>query len=170
VCCSTPLGMRCQVRNLSHRCRRGRRRWPRRVVVVAGPNGRRALAWQGGYVSVVGAGIVAEREDVLVEGDVPRRDDAASGDVVAPVSSVVRRVPDEDARRRPRGKLVRRCRNQVGEASAAEHPELGVRRRYTEEESVGRRSSSSATWSPVDQVHRRGKGLRPERQWSCTMY
>ena len=39
--------------------------------------------------------VITKGEDVLVENDMPGRDDAAGGDVVASVTVVVRRVADE---------------------------------------------------------------------------
>ena len=73
---------------------RGERWWrARRVVLVV----RVVCAWRRLLCDTDVVNVVAEGEDVLVEDDVLRRDDAPGGDVVASVTVVIRRVADEDA-------------------------------------------------------------------------
>lgn len=62
----------------------------RHVIVDVGGWRRHARGWLGDVV---------EGEDTLVEEDVPGRDDAAGGEVVAAVPAVIHWISDEDTRR-----------------------------------------------------------------------
>jgi len=73
---------------------RGERRWQAWLVVLVD---RVVCAWRWLSCDADVVNMVAEGEDVLVEDDVSRRDDAPGGDVVASVTAVIRRVADEDA-------------------------------------------------------------------------
>ena len=148
--CAQPTRVKRQCRDQGWWRAHGRRR-ARRIVVVGVTPGV-----QGTWGSVRGVAGVAEREDVFVEGDVTRGDDASGGGVEAAVAPVISRVADEHARRRSGGELVRRCRDQVGEAPAPEHLELVISRRNTEEEGVGGGGAGSTARAPVNQVHCRG--------------
>jgi len=103
--CAQPTRVKRQCRDQGWWRAHGRRR-ARRIVVVGVTPGA-----QGTWGSVRGVAGVAEREDVFVEGDVTRGDDASGGGVEAAVAPVISRVADEHARRRSGGELVRRCRD-----------------------------------------------------------
>lgn len=160
--CALPTRVKRQCRDQGRWRAHGRR--ARRIVVVGVTPGA-----QGTCGSSRGVAGVAEREDVFVEDDVTRGDDASGGGVEAAVATVISRVPDEHARRRSGGEFVRRCRDQVGEAPAPEHLELVIRRWNTEEEGVGGGGAGCMARAPINQVHCRGQGLRLERQGSCTV-
>lgn len=98
-----------------------------------------------------------------------RCDDAAGGDVVAPVAAVIRRVAEEDTGGRPRGELVWCGGGDVGKAPAAEHTKLVVGGRNTEKHGVRRRVACGAARAAVDEVRCRGERLCPEFLWSCTV-
>lgn len=82
---------------------------------------------------------------------------------------MVGRIADEDARRGTGGELVAGRVDQVGEASAAEDPQLVVGWLHAEEDGVRRQVPGRTAWAPVDQVGGRGECFGPERQRSCTV-
>jgi hypothetical protein len=99
----------------------------------------------------------------------PRGDDAAGGEVVAAISVMIRRVPDEHIGRRTRAQLVRGGGGGVGVAAATEDTQVVVARWSAKKELVWRGRASRVTWTPVDEESRRGERLSPERQRSCTV-
>ena len=58
---------------------------------------------------------------------------------------------------------------EVGEAATPEDTKLVVGRIDAEEEGERRGGAGGATWTPVDEVCRRGQCLSPERQRCCAM-
>jgi hypothetical protein len=100
---------------------------------------------------------------------VARGVDAARGDVVAAIATMVVGVAEEDARHGARAEFVRGRWCEVGVAEAAEDAELVVEGWGAEEELVWRHGSSGAARAPVDDVRRRVQGLRPKRRGSCTL-
>ncbi|EAY97655.1 hypothetical protein OsI_19577 [Oryza sativa Indica Group] len=82
---------------------------------------------------------------------------------------MVSRVADEDARQGSRAELVRRCRDGVGVAEAAEHAKMIVRRGSAEQQLVRREGARGAAWPSVDQMRRRLQGFSPKRQRSSAV-
>jgi hypothetical protein len=110
-----------------------------------------------------------EREPVLHECDVARRVDAAGGDVVAAIATMVHRVSDEDARHGSMAELVCCCRRHVGVAEAAEGSQRVVAWRGTEEQVVRCDRASGTALTAINEERRRVERLNPEVQRSCTV-
>lgn len=97
------------------------------------------------------------------------RDDAFGGEVVAPKTLMVSRVPNEHASRGPGTQLVGRRRGEVGVAQRTEDAEAAVVWGAAEEQLKWSGGAGRRTGASVDQIRCRGQCLGPERRRSCTV-
>jgi hypothetical protein len=106
---------------------------------------------------------VAEREHVFHEGNMLRRVDTSSDDVVAAITTMIDGVPNEHTRHRARAEFVCCCSRRVGVAEAPKGAELVVVWWCAEQQVMRRDGARSTTWPPVDKKRRRVQSFGPKK-------
>jgi hypothetical protein len=93
------------------------RRWCLLIVVIS---------WRRVRGRWRGRGAGAEREATFVEHYMPRHDDAARGEVEAPIATMVPRVPKKNTCSGSWANLVQRHGDEVGKTETPKHVQLVV--------------------------------------------
>ena len=105
--------------------------------------------------------MTSERENGLVENNVPRDMNPVCREIKAAVAFVIRRISKKETRRRPRCQLVGSSGGHVGKTKTSENPKVIIRRRLRQKSLVRSRSEKDFGWPKIEKMGGSREGVSP---------